>query len=64
MDRETELDFLLRRATEEIENADLCSDPVAAQIHRRMAVLYANRVAALGHHQHLEIVPQRLASAN
>ncbi len=44
---ESELEFLRRRTTEELEIADHCPVAVAAEVHRRLALLYANRVAEM-----------------
>ena len=46
---ESEIDYARRRTAEELDRADGCSDPNAAQIHRRLAILYANMVAELRH---------------
>ena len=46
---ESEIDYARRRTAEELDRADSCSDPNAAQIHRRLAILYANMVAELRH---------------
>lgn len=45
---ESEINYARRRTAEELDRADRCSDPNAAQIHRRLAILYANMVAELG----------------
>ena len=63
MTDESELDYLQRRAAEELDYADVAADPIAAEIHRRMGLLYAKKVAELGHQQHLEIVPPSAAVA-
>ena len=44
---ESSLHYLRRRAGEEKLRAEECTDPKVAAIHARMAVLYADRVAAL-----------------
>ena len=44
---ESNLDYLRRRAAEESLRVEECVDPKAAAIHARMAVLYADRVAAM-----------------
>ena len=44
---ESDIEFLGRRAAEEQRLAEETSDPNAAAIHRRMALLYADRIAAL-----------------
>ena len=44
---ESEIDYARRRTAEELDRADRCSDPNAAHVHRRLAVLYANMVAEL-----------------
>ena len=46
---ESEIDYARRRTAEELDRSDRCSDPNAAHIHRRLAILYANMVAELGH---------------
>lgn len=46
---ESEIDYARRRTAEELDRSDRCSDPNAAQIHRRLAILYANMVAELRH---------------
>lgn len=48
MTKESELDFLLRRAAQELDYADLCRDPAVAAIHREMALMYAKRIADCG----------------
>ncbi len=55
---EKELDYLLRRAAEELECAEASSDTIAAQVHRQMAVLYANQIAELRQLTELEIAGQ------
>ncbi len=45
--RESNLDYLRRRADEEERRAEEATDPRIAGIHRRMATLYADRVEAL-----------------
>lgn len=52
---ESEIDYARRRTAEELDRADHCSDPNAAQIHRRLAVLYANMVAELHHLTPVEV---------
>lgn len=42
----SELNYLSRRAEEETERATYSSDPVAAGVHRRLAELYSEQVAA------------------
>lgn len=44
---ENELDFFRRRAFEEGQRAELSHDQVVADIHRQMAIAYANRVAKI-----------------
>ena len=44
---ESSLDYLRRRAAEEKLRAEECTEPKVAAIHARMAVLYADRVAAM-----------------
>ncbi len=42
-----DIEFFLRRSAEEYSLAASCGDPMAAQIHRQMAAVYADRAAAL-----------------
>ncbi len=44
---ESDIEFLDRRAAEELQQAEQASDLAAAAIHRRMAALYADRAASL-----------------
>lgn len=44
---ENEIEYLHRRATEELDYADRCTDMIAAQIHRQLAGLYANKLSEL-----------------
>ncbi len=44
---ESSLDYLRRRAAEEQARAEACEEQRVAAIHARMAVLYADRVAAM-----------------
>ncbi len=44
---EDELDFFRRRAVEEGERAELSHNQVVADIHRQMAIAYANRAAEI-----------------
>ena len=44
---ESNLDYLRRRAAEEAQRGEACTEPNIAAIHRRMGVLYADRVATL-----------------
>ncbi len=53
---ESELEYLRRRTAEELEIADRSPILVAADVHRRLAMLYANRVAEMRHVPHFEIV--------
>ena len=55
---ETEIDYARRRTAEELDRADRCSDPNAANVHRRLAVLYANMVAELKHLTPIELAEQ------
>lgn len=55
---ETEIEYARRRTAEELDRADRSSDPNAAQVHRRLAVLYANMVAELHHLTPFEIAEQ------
>ena len=42
---ESELEFLRRRTAEELDIADRTDVLVASEVHRRLALLYASRVA-------------------
>jgi hypothetical protein len=53
---ESELEFLRRRTAEELDIADSSDVLVAAEVHRRLALLYASRVAEMRQVPHLEIV--------
>jgi hypothetical protein len=53
---ESELEFLRRRTAEELDIADRSSVLVAADVHRRLAMLYACRVAELRAIPHAEAV--------
>jgi hypothetical protein len=53
---ETELEFLRRRTAEELDLADRSEMLVAADIHRRLAMLYASRIFEMRLAPHLEIV--------
>ncbi|WP_309602842.1 hypothetical protein [Sphingomonas sp.] len=44
---ESSLDYLRRRAGEEKQRAEQCTEPRVAAIHARLAVLYADRVAVM-----------------
>ena len=44
---ENEIDYLHRRAAEELAAADECADPAAAQIHRSLAALYSSKIDEL-----------------
>jgi hypothetical protein len=44
---ETELEYLRRRTAEELDIADHSHVGVAAEAHRRLAMLYASRVAEM-----------------
>ena len=58
----SDLDYLRQRAAEELTLAEECDDPRTAAIHRRMASLYADRVAALSEHPDFDpIVQTRLS---
>ncbi len=53
---ETEIDYLVRRAAEELEYGERSDDPIAANIHRRMAFLYGEKIVELRHPTSAEIV--------
>lgn len=55
---ESEIDYARRRTAEELDRADQCSDPTAAHVHRRLAVLYANMVAEMHHLTPIELAEQ------
>ena len=44
---ENEIDYLRRRAAEELAAADDCADLAAARIHRSLSALYASKVDEL-----------------
>jgi hypothetical protein len=44
---ESELEYLRRRTAEELDIADHSHVAVAAEVHRRLAMLYASRVAEM-----------------
>ena len=44
---ESELEYLRRRTAEELETAERSDVIVAAEIHRRLAMLYASRIAEM-----------------
>ena len=65
---ESELEFLRRRTAEELDIADRTDVLVASEVHRRLALLYASRVAEMRQVPHLEIVepmmmPQAVAGS-
>ena len=47
MVKESELDFLNRRAGEELDRADASRDASIAHIHRQLAMAYAERITKL-----------------
>ena len=55
--KEDELTFVRRRAAEEIIRAEHSADARIADVHRRMAIAYANRDAELSNGMRLELVP-------
>jgi len=57
---EKELEFFRRRAAEELERAEHSGDLVAADIHRRMAIAYANRAAEIENSRALNLVQMAL----
>ena len=57
MTNESELEYLQRRAAEELACADVATDAIAAEVHLRMGLLYSNRAAELCNQQDMEIVP-------
>ena len=60
---EEDLVYLRRRAAEELRLAEDMRDPTAAGIHGRMALLYADRIAALSEHPLFDpIVQTRLSN--
>ena len=44
---ESDLEYLRRRAAEELQRAKDCKDRKVASVHRRLAELYADRAAAM-----------------
>jgi len=55
---ETELEYLRRRTAEELDIADHSHVAVAAEVHRRLAMLYASRVAEMRLFPELEEMPE------
>jgi len=55
---ESDIDYARRRTAEELDRSERCSNPYAAQVHRRLAVLYANMVAELHQLTPLELAEQ------
>ena len=55
---ETELEYLRRRTAEELDIADHSHVAVAAEVHRRLALLYASRVAEMRQFPDLEQMPE------
>lgn len=53
---ENEIDYLRRRAAEELAAAGACADPAAAQIHRSLAALYASKIDELVRARGIEAV--------
>jgi hypothetical protein len=44
---ETEIEYMRRRTAEELDIADRTPVVVAAEVHRRLAMLYASRIAEM-----------------
>ena len=57
---ESELEYLRRRTAEELDIADRSPVLVAADVHRRLAMLYASRIAELRDVPDLELVEPEL----
>ena len=55
---EEDLEYLNRRASEELRLAEEARDPTAAGIHGRMALLYADRIAALSERPDFDPITQ------
>ena len=55
---EEDLEYLRRRAAEELRLAEDKRDLTAAEIHGRMALLYADRIAALSERSAFDPVAQ------
>lgn len=55
---ESDIEFLGRRAAEELQHAERASDMAAAAIHRRMATLYADRLASISEHSNFDPIVQ------
>jgi hypothetical protein len=53
---ESELEYLRRRTAEELDIAESSNVLVAADAHRRLAMLYASRVAEMRQVPHVEVV--------
>ena len=54
--KEQDLDYLLRRANEEMDIAQACGDDIAAKIHREMAAMYTKRLIEIDRTRALAIV--------
>ena len=61
---ESNLDYLRRRAAEEAQRGETCKEPKIAAIHRRMAELYADRVAALSDNPEFDPIIQTRAMSD
>ena len=55
---ESDIEYLHRRAAEELRLAESTNDSDAAAIHGRMALLYADRIAALNDHPQFDPIVQ------
>ncbi len=55
---ESDIEYLHRRAAEELRLANETKDPNAAAIHRRMVALYTDRIAALNDHPGFDPIVQ------
>ena len=55
---EEDLEYLNRRVSDELRLAEETRDPTAAGIHGRMALLYADRIAALSEQPEFDPIMQ------
>jgi len=55
---ESDIEYLSRRRAEESRRAEDTSDVAAADIHRRMAALYADRIVSLTDHPGFDPIVQ------
>ena len=60
--KEQDLDYLLRRANEEMDLAQQCGDDIAAKIHRELAALYTKRLIEIDRNSAMALVQPITAS--